>query len=156
MKLLWFKILITIGKRILQQLFMKLASRCEDRQCDKLNAIHVIYWVMIQTHRDSCMKQALASTHYPSSPTNLRHQSTSYKALDRKDVMSIAVSCDCWCLHYLSNKTFESVSSSGLAEYRKCHFWFDINPNLVCFESCKDELMFSIKLRISTIEVKDN
>ena len=89
-------------------------------------------------------------------PTHLRHKLTSYKALDRRDVMNIAISGDCWCLHYLSNTTFENVSTTCLTDYRKCRFRFDINPSKVCLESCKDELKSSIMIRMSVIEIKDS
>ena len=88
-------------------------------------------------------------------PTHLQHKLTSYKALDRRDEMNIAVSGDCWCLHYLSNATFEMVSTSCLTDYRKCRFRFEMNPYKVCLESCKDELKFSIMIRMSVIEIKD-
>ena len=88
-------------------------------------------------------------------PTHLRYQSTSYKALDRRDMMNIAISGDCWCLHYLSNTTFEMVSTSCLTDYRKCRIRFEMNPYKVCLESCKDEIIFSIMIRMSVIEIKD-
>ena len=116
--------------------------------------------ILVSVPIDNATRQALDSIESfvkdnVTIPTHIRHKSTSYKALDRRDEMNIAVSSDCWCLHYLSNTTFEMVSTLCLTDYKKCRFRFEMNPYKVCLESCKDEIIFSIMIRMSVIEIKD-